>query len=141
MDILQTIVLAMIGLAGGLAVAGGVFSLISILGVFPRMTDRLGLAPYTRQIENIVMLGGTAGSLMTVYKPEILLGSTFLAIFGIFAGVFVGSLAMALAETLKVVPVLCQRTNLQLGISVLITAIALGKGFGTLYQMYILGMK
>lgn len=133
------VLLAFIGLAAGFAVSSGVFALISTLGVIPRMAERFGLAKRTYLTETVVVLGGTAGSVFTVYKPELLWGPVFLVFFGIFAGIYIGVFDMALAEALKVFPILCKRTNLKHGIAVLITALALGKGIGTLYQMYILG--
>lgn len=129
-------VLAVIGFAGGLAVAGGVFAFISILEMIPRLADRLGLASRTYQLETVIFLGGMSGCLITVYDVPIRLGSIGLAVFGLFAGIFIGCLAMALAETLKVIPVMVQRTNLTVGLPVLITAMAMGKALGSFYQMY-----
>lgn len=135
------ILLAFIGFSSGFAVAGGVFALITILGIIPRLCDRLGLASYTYLSETLITIGGTLGSLITVYQFPIPWGNCFLAIFGLYAGIYIGSLTMALAESLKVIPILCQRTNFKLGIAVIITAIALGKGFGALYQLFLMGGK
>jgi hypothetical protein len=135
MQIIQNIVLTVIGFSGGVAVAGGVFAFISILGIIPRMADRLGLASHIYQMETVIAIGGIVGSFMSVFQVHIGMGMVGLAIYGLFAGVFVGSLAMALAETLKVIPVLCQRTNLRLGIPVLIASLGLGKALGSLYQL------
>ncbi len=135
----MNILLAIIGFASGFAVASGVFALVTILGIIPRLCDRLGLASYTHLMETLIMVGGTIGSIITVFHISIPFGLWFLAILGLFAGIYIGSLAMALAETLKVVPILCQRTNLKLGIAIIITAIALGKGFGTFYQLFLMG--
>ncbi len=135
------ILLAFIGFSCGFAVAGGVFALITILGVIPRLCDRLGLAGYTYLSETLIMIGGTLGSLLTVYQIPIPFGYWFLALFGIYTGIYIGSLAMALAESLKVIPILSQRTNFKIGIAVIITAIALGKGFGTMYQLFLTGGK
>ncbi|MCH5267157.1 MAG: stage V sporulation protein AB [Lachnospiraceae bacterium] len=135
----MTILLAFIGLAAGLGVAGGVFALISVIGVIPRIAEKFGIACHTYQMETIIMLGGTLGSIMTVYTPRVPLGVVFLSVSGLFAGIYVGAFAMALAETLKVIPILCMRTRLKHGIAIIVTAIAIGKGLGTLYQMYFLG--
>lgn len=135
----MNVLLAIIGFASGFAVASGVFALVTILGIIPRLCDRLGLASYTHLMETLIMVGGTVGSILTIYHINLPFGLCFLAIFGLFAGIYIGSLAMALAEVLKVVPVLCQRTNLTLGIAVIITAIALGKGFGAFYQLFLMG--
>lgn len=133
---LKMILLAVIGFAGGLGVAGGVFAFISILEMIPRITDRLGLASRTYQMETVIFLGGMFGCLITVYDIPVRLGSIGLAAFGLFAGIFIGCLAMALAETLKVIPVLVQRTNLTVGLPALMTAMALGKSLGSFYQLY-----
>lgn len=57
----------------------------------------------------------------------------------LFAGIFVGSLAMSLAESLKVIPIMFKRTKLATGIPVIVVMIALGKGLGTFYQLFICG--
>ena len=69
------------------------------------------------------------------YEPHIPFGVVFLAVIGLFSGVYIGCLSMALAEVLKVIPILCTRTKLQHGIAIIITAMAIGKCLGTLYQM------
>ena len=83
----------------------------------------------------VIMLGGTAGNLLLIYEPHIPFGVVFLAVIGLFSGVYIGCLSMALAEVLKVIPILCTRTKLQHGIAIIITAMAIGKCLGTLYQM------
>ncbi len=134
-EVVQWIILGIVGFAGGLAVAGGVFAFISMLKVIPRLADRLGQASRVYQIETTIALGGLAGSVLTVYQVHVAVGWVGMTIFGLFAGVFVGCLAMALAETLKVIPVLCQRLNLNTGLPVVITAMALGKMVGSFVQL------
>lgn len=136
MEIIQYAALGIIGFAGGIAVAGGVFAFISILGIIPRMCDRLGLASHVYQMETVIALGGIAGCVVSIFQVHLGVGGIGLVIFGLFSGVFVGALAMALAETLKVIPILCQRTNLRLGLPALIAALAAGKALGSLYQLY-----
>jgi len=135
MEILQNIALSVIGFAGGFAVAGGVFAFISVLGIIPRMAERLGLADHVYQMETIVAVGAITGCILTVFRVHLGIGIIGLTLFGFFAGCFVGSLVMAIAETLKVFPVLCQRTNLQMGIPVLTVSLGLGKALGSLYQL------
>ena len=94
-----------------------------------------GLASRTYPMETVIMLGGTAGNLLLIYEPHIPFGVVFLAVIGLFLGVYIGCLSMALAEVLKVIPILCTRTKLQHGIAIIITAMAIGKCLGTLYQM------
>ena len=136
MDILQETALAIIGFAGGVSVAAGTFALITALGIIPRLASRMGVAEHVYKLESAVVLGGTIGSLLSVYHFPMRIGDVGIIIFGLFAGIFVGCLSMALAEESRVFPILCQRINLNYGIYLLIFMMAAGKALGTLYQMY-----
>ena len=136
MDILQETALAIIGCAGGVSVAAGTFALITALGISPRLASRMGVAEHVYKLESAIVLGGTIGSLLSVYHFPMRIGDVGIIIFGLFAGIFVGCLSMALAEAIRVFPILCQRINLNYGIYLLIFMMAAGKALGTLYQMY-----
>lgn len=136
MDILQETALAIIGFAGGVSVAAGTFALITALGIIPRLASRMGVAEHVYKLESAIVLGGTIGSLLSVYHFPMRIGDVGITIFGLFAGIFVGCLSMALAEAIRVFPILCQRINLNYGIYLLIFMMAAGKALGTLYQMY-----
>jgi len=136
MDILQETALAIIGFAGGVSVAAGTFALITALGIIPRLASRMGVAEHVYKLESAIVLGGTIGSLLSVYHFPMRIGDVGIIIFGVFAGIFVGCLSMALAEAIRVFPILCQRINLNYGIYLLIFMMAAGKALGTLYQMY-----
>lgn len=136
MTLIQNIIVAVTGFAGGIAVAGGVFAFISILGIIPRMSARLGLASHIYQMETIIAAGGITGCMISVFQIHLGVGTIGLVLIGLFAGIFVGALAMALAETLKVMPVLCQRTNLRVGLPVLVIALGIGKALGSFFQLY-----
>ena len=136
MDILQETALAIIGFAGGVSVAAGTFALITALGIIPRLASRMGVAEHVYKLESAIVLGGTIGSLLSVYHFPMRIGDVGIIIFGLFAGIFVGCLSMALAEAIRVFPILCQRINLNYGICMLIFMMAAGKALGTLYQMY-----
>ena len=136
MDILQETALAIIGFAGGVSVAAGTFALITALGIIPRLASRMGVAEHVYKLESAIVLGGTIGSLLSVYHFPMRIGGVGIIIFGLFAGIFVGCLSMALAEAIRVFPILCQRINLNYGIYLLIFMMAAGKALGTLYQMY-----
>ena len=134
MDILQETALAIIGFAGGVSVAAGTFALITALGIIPRLASRMGVAEHVYKLESAIVLGGTIGSLLSVYHFPMRIGDVGIIIFGLFAGIFVGCLSIA--EAIRVFPVLCQRINLNYGIYLLIFMMAAGKALGTLYQMY-----
>ena len=141
MEILQQIFMALIGFGGGVAVAGGTFELISALGVIPRITQRLGMTGRIYTAETMTVLGGTIGSIFTVYHLSLPVGIPGLIIYGLFAGIFIGGLAMGLAESLRVIPILCQRINFRMGIAVLILVLAVGKGLGTFLQFCVWHMN
>ena len=102
----------------------------------PRLASRMGVAEHVYKLESAIVLGGTIGSLLSVYHFPMRIGDVGIIIFGLFAGIFVGCLSMALAEAIRVFPILCQRINLNYGIYLLIFMMAAGKALGTLYQMY-----
>ena len=85
------------------------------------------------------MTGGVLGNIADLYEfpiPMYGFSTLFLSIFGLSVGIFVGCLAMALAETLKVIPVLVQRVKLATGLPFVILAMALGKAVACFYQLY-----
>ena len=59
-----------------------------------------------------------------------------LAIFGLFSGIFIGCLAMALAESLRVIPIFVKRLKMKEGLPIILIAIALGKLAGTIFQYF-----
>ena len=134
---MEQIILFIMGLASGLAVAGGVFAFISVLGVLTRLCARFHLASHVHQVETGVALGALYGALVTVFSFSTPLGIPGLFVFGICAGIFVGALAMALAETLRVIPILSQRLKLKSGLPYVILFMALGKVIGCVIQFLV----
>ena len=63
----------------------------------------------------------------------------FLAVYGLFAGVYVGCLVMALAEMLRVIPILVNRLQIKEAFYLIPLAIAIGKITGTLFQYFYQG--
>ena len=52
------IILALMGLLAGIAVAAGVFALITGLGLVPRLAGKTSVASFCIALENAIMLGG-----------------------------------------------------------------------------------
>ncbi|HIX63473.1 MAG TPA: stage V sporulation protein AB, partial [Candidatus Mediterraneibacter colneyensis] len=99
---IQQILLAVIGLSAGIAVAGGLFAFIVELNVIAGFADRTHTGEQILLYEDSTALGGILGNLCYVFGIGIPAGVWGLIIFGIFAGIFVGCWAMALAEILNV---------------------------------------
>lgn len=128
----EQILLAVIGLSGGVAVAAGLFSFIVELGVVADFADRTHTGEQIMFYEDCVALGGIMGNLIYVFRIGLPLGTPFLAVTGLFAGIFVGCWAMALAEILNVFPVFMRRLKIVRYISAFVISMALGKGLGML---------
>lgn len=133
----KQILLALIGLSAGIAVAGGLFSFIVELGVVADFADRTHTGNKVLLYENGVALGGIIGNFIYVFRvnfPSALsaIGADriLLGIFGMLAGVFVGCWAMALAEILNVFPVFMRRARIVRYTCAFIISTALGKGIG-----------
>ena len=133
---IKWVLLAIIGIGGGLCVAGGIFAFISILELIPRLLSRFRATAEVYFMETAIFWGGLAGSLLSVFKWQLPIGYAGLMVFGLFSGIFVGCLAMSLAETVKVIPVMLERTKLAVGLPSLILAMALGKALASFYQLY-----
>lgn len=131
---IRQIILAFIGVSAGAIVAGGLFGFIVSLGVVSDFADRTHTGNKIILYENAIMLGGALGNVFYIYQiPVSFPGSTIaLGIFGLFAGVFTGCWAMALAEILNVFPIFVRRMKLVKCIPYIILGIAMGKGLGSL---------
>ncbi len=129
--------LAFLGLSAGLAVAAGTFALIISLKIVPRIIGKGHSADHIFLFENTIILGGICGTVVTVY-PNLMLpfGSPFLILYGLFSGIQVGCLVMALAEIMNVFPIMFRRCGLKTGLQWVITFMAVGKTLGGLWYFY-----
>lgn len=126
------ILLAVIGLSFGAAVAGGLFAFIVELGVIADFADRTHTAEHILLYEDSTALGGIVGTILFVFYLPIPYGSWIVPIFGLFGGIFVGCWSMALAEILNVFPIFIRRIKITRYISAFIISMALGRGVGSI---------
>lgn len=131
-QIIQQILLAVIGFSAGVAIAGGLFSFIVELGIIADFADRTHTAEHILLYEDCAVLGGTVGNLVSVFHLSIPFGRLLLPIFGVLAGIFVGCWSMALAEMLNVFPVFIRRIKIVRYVAVFILSMALGRGVGAM---------
>lgn len=136
--LIKHIFLGFIGLAAGFGVSAGTFAFLIIIGVIPRMIGKCNRAAETLHFENAVILGGIFGNLASVFlNLRFPFGPLLLCIYGLSAGIFVGCMAVALAEILNTFPIVFRRAGLKVGLFWAILAMAAGKLVGSLY--YFLG--
>lgn len=131
--------LAVCGMSFGLVASAGVFTVLISVGLIPRFAGRTHTAKKIFFYENTVVTGTILGGLVSVFPtgsgliPFPWLRGILLAIYGLFSGIFVGCLALAIAEMLDAVPIFARRIGFRKGLGVAILAVALGKFTGSLF--------
>ena len=148
--ILRKLFLMLVGSTYGFLSAAGVFTVLVAVGLVPRFAGRTHTADRVWLYEEMVIWGTVFGCYVSVFEErcglyawllsrlpgqEALLqgaGKAVLALAGLFAGMFVGCLALAIAEMLDSIPILARRISFHGGIYYVIFAMALGKCAGAL---------
>lgn len=150
---LKQLLLALIGVSSGLIVSGGVFTVLISVGLIPRFAGKMHIARKIFVLEEMVVLGTLCGGFASVF-PKFsqigafvlsrqlfgsatsgiwhLAGTILLLLTGIFSGIFVGCLALAIAEMLDTIPIFARRIGFRRGLGFAILSIALGKLAGSL---------
>lgn len=136
---IRYILLIIIVFSSGIIIAGGVFAFITIIGIIPRMIQKTNTKNYVKLFENSIILGGLFGAINLRFQMTLPFGIVFESIFVFFSGIFIGSLAVSLAEILDVIPILTRRINLKFGMSCFMVVIAIGKLIGSLAYWLIPG--
>lgn len=136
MIVIKQIFLVVLGLSFGFSVAAGIFAFITMLGIVPRLAARTNTAKHIYFYEWMIILGGTLGNIWIVFPVRVPLSVILVCAYGIFAGMYVGCLVMALAEMLRVIPITVNRLQIREGFPMIAAAIALGKMTGTLFQYF-----
>lgn len=132
----KQILLGIIGLSSGVIIAGGLFALIVELGVIADFADRTHTADKILLYEDCAVLGGIAGNLVSVFRPQMGYLGFLLPVFGLLAGIFVGCWAMALAEVLNVFPIFIRRLKIVRYTAAFILSMALGRGLGAFIYLW-----
>lgn len=143
--------LIIVGISYGLLAAAGVFTVLVAVGLVPRFAGKLHTADKVVLYEEMVIFGTILGSFASIF-PEygqfgaFLLGhfrtaaawwpfwgNVIQGIFGIFAGMFIGCLALAIAEMLDSIPIFTRRISFRHGLGLAVLSMALGKLCGSLF--------
>ena len=153
MEWVQQIFLGIIGLASGLGVSGGVFTTLIAVGLIPRFAGKTHTAKHIFLYEEMVVCGTLFGGIISVFYPflhvyewmnttealKILypyISFSVLVIYGLFAGIFVGCLALAIAEMLDSIPIFARRMKFRHGVGIVIFCMAFGKTLGSLLYFW-----
>lgn len=130
---LQQLILCFIGFCAGIIVAGGVSGLLIGLSIVPRYAGITHTADQIFLYEDLTLLGTVAGTVVTLFPIRIPLGPFFLAVCGVFFGIFPGRLDPCTGRDRKSLSRLCQTAEALSGLSPVIISIAAGKALGSLF--------
>lgn|SRR5699024_11032985 len=147
--------LAVAGISGGLLVSGGVFTVLMSVGLVPRFAGKTHTGRNVFLYEEMVVFGTLLGNFLSVFgypssffrmlyglfsgRADWLwegLTAFLLVLFGLFAGIFVGCLALAIAEMLDSIPIFARRISFRHGLGLAVLSVALGKLAGSLYYFF-----
>ncbi|MCH5273953.1 MAG: stage V sporulation protein AB [Lachnospiraceae bacterium] len=134
-DFFRTGLYCSVGIFFGISVAAGLFAFITTIGVVTRLAAGTKTAKYVMLYESVIVFGLTLSNIFDLYRVELSCGTLCRSAYGWFSGIFVGCLAAALAEVVRVLPVFAKRIKLRVGIPLVVMAFAIGKGLGSWYQL------
>lgn len=139
--ILKNVLLWVVGISSGLMVSAGVFTVLFVVGLVPRFAGRTDTARCELFYEECLVFGALLADALSVFPIKGSLGglaggagillTVVIIMIGLFAGIFVGCLSIALAEVLDGIPIFARRVKLKMGVSIAVLAVALGKIAGS----------
>lgn len=125
--------------------------MLAAVGLVPRFVGKTGTARYALWYEECIVFGAIVGTLLSLFQGGYVIGKILsplgllgflisrllVILYGSFSGIFVGCLALAIAEMLNSIPIFARRIRMRHGLGICIVAVILGKICGSLfYYMY-----
>ncbi len=151
---MRSIFLIIVGTSYGLLAAAGVFTVLVAVGLVPRFAGKTHTAGKVFLYEEMVICGSITGGFLSLF-PEFsqlgaflqgnfpgadlwwrLLGNALQGIFGLFSGMFIGCLALAIAEMLDSIPIFARRVSFRHGLGLAVLSMAVGKLCGSLFYFW-----
>lgn len=131
---MQHVYMGALAFLAGFGVSAGTFAFILIIGVVPRIMQRFEIGN-VMLIENVIVSGVILGNISSIYNGSlpISLGHFSIIIYALATGIFVGCIAVALAEILHTFPILFARLELNRGLKAVVSSMAFGKLAGSLF--------
>lgn len=139
MTILKLALMQLLALASGLVIAGGVFAFIASIGIVPRFAKKTNTEGQIHLYEACIVAGGIFGTTILSFDYSLPIGAVGAALFALGIGVFVGCMAVSLAEIMDVIPILTRRGHITKGLPCFILCIALGKLAGSILYYIVPG--
>ncbi len=153
-EAVKTIFLVLVSASYGLLSSAGVFTVLVAVGLVPRFAGKTHTSKHVVLYEEMVIFGTLVGCVFSIFPqycqfgawwqnrfPEqiklwLVVGNFFQALYGLFAGMFIGCLALAIAEMLDSIPILSRRISFRHGIGLAVLSMALGKLCGSVLYFW-----
>lgn len=151
---LKQVFLGIVGTSFGVFAASGVITVLISVGLIPRFAGKLHVSSKVFLFEEAVVFGVGLGTFLSVFdrygklgdfvlKHQLfgenstemiwnVVGTSVIIIFGLFSGIFVGCLALAIAEMLDTIPIFSRRIGFRHGLGIVVLFVAFGKVAGSL---------
>lgn len=147
---IKYILLAVMSFSFGSLAAAGVFTVLTAVGLVPRFAGKTHTNRHVFLYENMIIAGTIVGTFFSIWPQYSMFGpflqQTFripqhafgiagnilMAVYGIFSGMFIGCLALAIAEMLDSIPILTRRIGFRHGLGIAVLFMALGKICGSI---------
>lgn len=135
-NLLQNILIVIIGISAGAFTACGVCAVLTTVSVITRIAWKTGTTKKIRVYENCILAGAVLSVYLYIYEPDLginsVLSGGIIGFIGLFFGIFVGCLAVSLAEALDASTIMFRRINFTKNTKYVLLAVALGKFVGNL---------
>lgn len=134
-ELLANLFVAVLGLAGGLAVGGGLVAILIVFDLIPRLAQLANAFRLSVWFETAIIGGALYWTFADFMDWSLRLPGAFvLPGAGVLDGMFVGMLAAALTEVMNVLPIFAKRVKLSRFIVSFLMAMVLGKTLGSLFD-------
>ncbi|QSF43312.1 stage V sporulation protein AB [Paenibacillus tianjinensis] len=127
----------LLGVAGGIAVGGGVIALFIVLDMVPRLAQLTSSYDKVHWYEGAMIGGSLLGTMSDFWNWKISAGPLVELGVGLLDGIFVGMLAAALTEVLNVLPILAKRLYMTRYLFGLLMAMVCGKVAGSMFDWFV----
>ncbi len=126
----NTFIQIFIAYSSGVAISGAIYGFIVAIGVIPRLVYKTKTSEYLLFYETLIILAAIISGFSTVFQYKIPINILGLIYIYFAIGIFIGSLAVCVAEVLAVLPIMIRRVKLVKHVTTIMLAVALGKGLG-----------
>lgn len=126
------LIAAFIGLSEGIVVGSALVAFLTLLDIVPRLAQLSSSEGSMKLFERIIIFSGTIIPLVGFLEINLHIGNFLVGVIGFTTGIYIGSLAAALAEVTNVIPVLVNRFRLNNYVKYIFFSLASGKVVGSL---------